>query len=420
MAGLVIAVAAVALALVVQLTPSAHAAINFVADLGGAEVDLGADPGIVNIVTTAAAPAGASIIILATGKGDITPPTVACSDSVVHPYANDRTHSTTFLTVICSTHRIAAAFPAGSILTVTWTGGGVPFSGRARAFAVTGLASTPLDRTASANGISTTPSSGAAAVTTQADELLVGLINDLTANVAGAGFAPGTNGTPNNCATSGTPTYTALPGVGTTLPSLFAMHCIVAATGAYQAQATTSSTWQALLATYKALLAPPVIAKVFGATTINTNATTTLSFTVANPNVGTTLSGVGFTDPLPAGLTVATPNGLTGSCGGGTITATAGSGTVSLAGATIGGGATCLFTLNVTGTAAGTLVNTTSTVTSVEAGPGNAATATITVVAPPPPPPPSIPTLSAFGQALVILIVVLTGLLFLRRRLVSR
>src|SRR4029077_17222 len=122
--------------------------------------------------------------------------------------------------VICSTHRIAAAFPAGSILTATFTGGGVTFHGRARAFAVTGLAGTRLDRTKAATGVSTSPSSGATSATTQAEELLVGLINDLSHNAAGPGFVAGDNGTANNCATSGSPTYSALPGVGTLAPSL--------------------------------------------------------------------------------------------------------------------------------------------------------------------------------------------------------
>jgi hypothetical protein len=41
---------------------------------------------------------------------------------------------------------------------------------------------------------------------------------------------------------------------------------------------------------------------------------------MTNLNGGVALTGVAFTDTLPAGLIVATPNGSTGSCGGGTIT----------------------------------------------------------------------------------------------------
>ena len=84
-----------------------------------------------------------------------------------------------------------------------------------------------------------------------------------------------------------------------------------------------------------AIVVPPTIAKAFGGASIALNATTTLTFTLTNPNAATALTGVGFTDTLPAGLVVATPNGLTGSCGGGTITAGAGSGSISLASATL-------------------------------------------------------------------------------------
>ena len=75
-------------------------------------------------------------------------------------------------------------------------------------------------------------------------------------------------------------------------------------------------------------------------------------------------TGVNFTDIFPSGLVVSTPNGLTGGCGGGTITATAGSGSVSLSGATLGAGGSCSFAVNVTGTSTGLKTNTTGSITS--------------------------------------------------------
>jgi len=119
----------------------------------------------------------------------------------------------------------------------------------------------------------------------------------------------------------------------------------------------------------------PVLTKTFGELAIPVGATTSLTFNLANGN--TALTGVTFTDILPAGLTVATPNGVTGSCGGGTITATAGSGTITLSGASLAAGASCTFTVNVTATAPGTKLNTTSIVNSDQGISGNPASALI-------------------------------------------
>ena len=131
------------------------------------------------------------------------------------------------------------------------------------------------------------------------------------------------------------------------------------------------------------VIAPPTIAKTFGSASIPLNGSTSLSFTIINPNSGSSLSGIGVTDGLPAGLVVATPNGLTGSCGGGTITATSGGNSVSLSGATLAANASCVFSVNVAGIAAGAQNNTTGNVTSTEGGNGNTASASTSVVAPP-------------------------------------
>ena len=131
------------------------------------------------------------------------------------------------------------------------------------------------------------------------------------------------------------------------------------------------------------VVAPPTIAKAFGAASIPLNGSTSLSFTITNPNTTVALTGVGFSDTLPAGLVVSTPNGLTGTCGAGTITATAGTNVISLSGGTIAANASCTFSVNVTGIAAGQQTNTTGNVTSTEGGTGGTATASISVEAPP-------------------------------------
>ena len=145
-------------------------------------------------------------------------------------------------------------------------------------------------------------------------------------------------------------------------------------------------------------IAPPDIVKNFGAAAIGVNGNTTLTFTINNPNATVALTGVGSTDALPAGLIVSTPsNGLTGSCDGGTIAALAGSGSVSLTGATLSGGASCTFSVSVTGTSTGTDINSVA-VASTNGGAGNTSTTSINVLGTGPTiAPPTI--VKAFGAA---------------------
>ena len=84
---------------------------------------------------------------------------------------------------------------------------------------------------------------------------------------------------------------------------------------------------------------------------------------------------------LPAGLVVATPNGLTNTCGG-TVTAVAGSGSIALANGGLAADGPCTITVDVTGTTGGLKDNTTSAVTSTEGGTGGSAEAFLVVVAP--------------------------------------
>ena len=127
------------------------------------------------------------------------------------------------------------------------------------------------------------------------------------------------------------------------------------------------------------VIGPPVLTKTFNPTIIPTGQTTTLTFAVSNVNPTVALTGVGFTDPLPAGLLVATPNGLAGTCGGGTITAVAGSNTVTLAGATLPPNSGCTFSVSVIGSTAGTYLNATDPVVSANGGPGLPASAPLVV-----------------------------------------
>jgi uncharacterized repeat protein (TIGR01451 family) len=137
-------------------------------------------------------------------------------------------------------------------------------------------------------------------------------------------------------------------------------------------------------------LAPAVLNKTFTPSTIGINGTSTLTFTITNPNATTTLTNVTFLDPLPTSpgaMKVASSPAASASsgCGTPTFSPAAGSGSVSFSGGTLTGGGSCTVTVNVTAPSAGTYTNTTSTVTTANTGPGVAATAALTVISVAPP-----------------------------------
>ena len=133
-----------------------------------------------------------------------------------------------------------------------------------------------------------------------------------------------------------------------------------------------------------AVVASPVASAAFGAAAIDVGASTPLTFTIENPAANTVpLTGVALSDTLPAGLFVATPNGVSGTCGGGTVTALAGSASISLVGGTIPAGSSCTFSVDVTGAnVPGPVTTTTGAVSSANGGTGNTAAASLTIRAP--------------------------------------
>lgn len=142
---------------------------------------------------------------------------------------------------------------------------------------------------------------------------------------------------------------------------------------------------------------PPTISKLFLPDAATTNEATLLSFTINNPNSDSlspntdmTLTGISFTDTLPAGLVVASPSNLSSDCGG-TVTAVPGSDLISLTEGVIGAAVplgpqavangACFISLYVTACTAGTLNNTTGPITANESGtgvPSNSASLSIT------------------------------------------
>lgn len=130
-------------------------------------------------------------------------------------------------------------------------------------------------------------------------------------------------------------------------------------------------------------IAPPTSTSAFGATAVAPGDGTTLTLTLANVNKTTTLTGVSFTDALPAGLVLATPSGLSGGCGGGTVGAADGASTITLTGASLPAGGQCSFTVGVRASTAGPKVTSTGPVSSAEGGSGAGAPATLNVASPP-------------------------------------
>ena len=119
----------------------------------------------------------------------------------------------------------------------------------------------------------------------------------------------------------------------------------------------------------------PAIAASFGTGMIGVNSTTSLNFTITNPNSSYTLSSVGFQALLPSGLQAAA--GTTAACGGALTTGS--DGTITLAGAMITPGGQCTVSLTVTGAAAGTYTLTSGAVAAWPSLTGNTASATLTV-----------------------------------------
>lgn len=132
-----------------------------------------------------------------------------------------------------------------------------------------------------------------------------------------------------------------------------------------------------------AVLSPPVMAKEFGAESIIAGGRTRLIFTITNPNGANEITGVRFTDVLPSGMAVATdPNPLFNGCSSSStpvFTPVAGETNLLFQGGSIAAGAVCTIELDVTASG-GVYTNTTSEVTTTNAGTGSPASDTLTAV----------------------------------------
>ncbi|HEX8407520.1 MAG TPA: hypothetical protein VF883_01560 [Thermoanaerobaculia bacterium] len=143
-------------------------------------------------------------------------------------------------------------------------------------------------------------------------------------------------------------------------------------------------------ATLTAVL-PPVIDKTFITSPIIPGGTSTIVFSITNPNQDDALSGVAFSDTFPgvpgAMVVAAVPNASTSGCGAPAFAPGPGAGSISFSGGTIAAGGTCIVEVDVTAPTLGTYTNTTGNVSHIINGVpvnGNTGSDTLEVVAPSP------------------------------------
>ncbi len=131
---------------------------------------------------------------------------------------------------------------------------------------------------------------------------------------------------------------------------------------------------------------PPVATKTFTPNSIPSGGTTTLTISIQNPAGSglASITGLGFSDPFPTGMTVANPPNLVNTCGGTVSPGTSqGDAVLALAGGATGvPGTSCSISVTVTASGTSPKVNTTSEISSANGGTGAPASASLTVTAP--------------------------------------
>ncbi|MBW4982658.1 hypothetical protein KZZ07_08900 [Mameliella sp. CS4] len=113
-----------------------------------------------------------------------------------------------------------------------------------------------------------------------------------------------------------------------------------------------------------AVVPPPAFTKVFAPDILGAGQVSTLTFTIDNDRpVTLDATSLAFTDTLPAGMVVASSPNVVNNCAG-TVTATAGSGSISLTGGQQLAGGACTIAVDVVASAAGNYTNTSGDLTS--------------------------------------------------------
>lgn len=186
---------------------------------------------------------------------------------------------------------------------------------------------------------------------------------------------------------------------GLTVPNTGGRTCTVTlavsttAAGVYPNQATnfrsteTPTGVDSPVANLTVLANPPSIAKAFAPTTVPLGTPSTLTITLSNTDtVPVSLASPAFTDPFPTGMTVASPLTVSNTCGGTLLDSggnALGAGDVGLRldGGSIPAGSSCAISVTVSTSQSGSFPNTTSVLSSTNAGSsssGGSATLTVT------------------------------------------
>ncbi|HVS64632.1 MAG TPA: hypothetical protein VMT85_14140 [Thermoanaerobaculia bacterium] len=149
-----------------------------------------------------------------------------------------------------------------------------------------------------------------------------------------------------------------------------------AATGSYvnTSGALTSSSGSSGTASSTLTVRPaPTVTKVFSPAEIDLGGTTTVVITIDNTAGALPVSGLSFTDTLPAGMTVADPANASTTCTGGTLTAAPGAGSFGYAGGSVAAGESCGVMVEVTADVLGPSENVVVVDSSLGASPAAAA-----------------------------------------------
>ena len=104
----------------------------------------------------------------------------------------------------------------------------------------------------------------------------------------------------------------------------------------------------------------PSLSKAFATNPVGVGQPSALIFTITNGVNNPAQTGLGFTDTLPANMVIATPANAVNTCAG-SVTATAGTGLITLAGGSLAAGvASCTVTVQVKGNLPGSYLNSTA------------------------------------------------------------